>query len=120
MKVITDEKRIDELLARGVENIYPSKDDVRKALLSGKALSIYNGIDPTGPTLHIGHGSTLLKLRELQDLGHKIILLIGDFTGRIGDPTDKSATRKQLSTKEIKENLKDEIYVRGLFRNNFE
>ena len=107
MKVITDEKKIDELLSRGVENTYPSKDELKKALLTGKTLSIYNGIDPTGPSLHIGHGSTLLKLRELQDLGHEIILLIGDFTGRIGDPTDKSATRKQLSTKEIKTNLKN-------------
>ncbi len=106
MKVLIDEKKIDEVLARGVENIYPSKEEVKKALLSGKKLSIYNGIDPTGPTLHIGHGSVLLKLRDLQDLGHKIILLIGDFTGRIGDPTDKTATRKQLSVKEIKENLK--------------
>lgn len=106
MKVITDEKRIEELLSRGVENAYPSKEELKKVLQSGKVLTIYNGIDPTGPTLHIGHGSTLLKLRELQDLGHKIILLIGDFTGRIGDPTDKTATRKQLSTKEIKENLK--------------
>ena len=106
MKVITDEKKIDEVLSRGVENVYPSREEVKKTLLSGKTLSIYNGIDPTGPSLHIGHGSTLLKLRELQNLGHKIILLIGDFTGRIGDPTDKSATRKQLSVKEVKENLK--------------
>jgi len=106
MKVITNEKKIEEVLTRGVENVYPSKEEVKKVFLSGKVLSIYNGIDPTGPTLHIGHGSTLLKLRELQDLGHKIILLIGDFTGRIGDPTDKTATRKQLSSKEIKENLK--------------
>lgn len=105
-KVITDEKNIDELLSRGVENVYPSKDDLKRVLLSGKKLSIYNGIDPTGPTLHIGHGSTLLKLRELQDLGHEVILLIGDFTGRIGDPTDKSSTRKQLTTKEVKNNLK--------------
>jgi tyrosyl-tRNA synthetase len=106
MKVIIDEKKIDEVLSRGVENVYPSREILKNVLLSGKALSIYNGIDPTGPTLHIGHGSTLLKLREFQDLGHKIILLIGDFTGRIGDPTDKTATRKQLSVKEIKENLK--------------
>ncbi len=106
MKVITDEKRIDEVLTRGVENVYPSKEEVKKVLMSGRMLSVYNGIDPTGPTLHIGHGSTLLKLRELQDLGHKVILLIGDFTGKIGDPSDKTATRKQLSTKEIKENLK--------------
>ncbi len=106
MKVVNDEKKIDEFLTRGVENVYPSKDEVKKVLLSGKTLSIFNGIDPTGPTLHIGHGATLLKLREMQDLGHNVILLIGDFTGRIGDPTDKSATRKQLSVKEIKENLK--------------
>ncbi|MCC7160541.1 tyrosine--tRNA ligase [Candidatus Nomurabacteria bacterium] len=114
MSVITDEKRIDEFLKRGVENIYPSKEKVKKTLLSGKKLSIYHGIDPTGPTLHIGHGSVLLKLRELQDLGHRIILLIGDFTGRIGDPTDKSATRKQLSAKEIKENLKSYTKQAGM------
>lgn len=106
MKIVTDEKKIEEALTRGVENVYPSKEEVKKVLLSGKILSIYNGIDPTGPTLHIGHGATLLKLKEFQDLGHKIILLIGDFTGRIGDPTDKTATRKQLSVKQIKENLK--------------
>ena len=80
MKVVTDEKKIDDMLFRGVENVYPSRTEVKKAFLDGKSLSIYNGIDPTGPTLHIGHGSTLLKLREMQDLGHKVILLIGDFT----------------------------------------
>jgi tyrosyl-tRNA synthetase len=114
MKVITDEKLIEEVLTRGVENIYPSKEEVKKVFLSGRTLSIYNGIDPTGPTLHIGHGATLLKLRELQDLGHKIILLIGDFTGRIGDPSDKTATRKQLSTREIKENLKSYTKQAGM------
>ncbi len=106
MKVVTDEKKIEDFLSRGVESTYPSKEELKKALLSGKTLSVYNGIDPTGPTLHIGHGSTLLKLKEMQDLGHKVILLIGDFTGRIGDPSDKTATRKQLSAKEVKENLK--------------
>jgi tyrosyl-tRNA synthetase len=106
MSINIDVNKIEELLTRGVENVYPSTDELKKVLLSGKKLSIYNGIDPTGPTLHIGHGTTLMKLREFQDLGHKIILLIGDFTGRIGDPTDKGAVRKQLSTKEIKDNLK--------------
>ncbi len=113
-KIIINDKKIDVLLERGVENVYPSKDELKKALISGKKLSIYNGIDPTGPTLHIGHGATLLKLRELQDLGHDIILLIGDFTGRIGDPTDKSAVRKQLSTKEITKNLKNYTKQAGL------
>jgi len=117
MKVIIDEKKINDFLGRGVENIYPSKEELKKVLQSGKVLSVYNGIDPTGPTLHIGHGSTLLKLRELQDLGHKVILLIGDFTGRIGDPTDKTATRKQLSAKEIKENLKSYTKQAGMILN---
>jgi len=107
MKINTDEKKIQEFLTRGVENVYPSQQDFGRALRSGKQLTIYNGIDPTGPTLHIGHGVVLLKLRELQELGHKVILLIGDFTGMIGDPTDKTATRKKLTRKEVLANCKN-------------
>ena len=107
MKIDTDEKKIQEVLTRGVENVYPSRQDFEKALKSGKQLTIYNGIDPTGPTLHIGHGVVLLKLRQLQELGHRIILLIGDFTGMIGDPTDKTATRKKLTRKEVLVNCKN-------------
>lgn len=107
MKINTDEKKIEEILTRGVEDIYPSKEEFEKALRSGKHLTIYNGIDPTGPTLHIGHGVVLLKLRQLQELGHKIILLIGDFTGMIGDPTDKTAARKKLTRKEVLANCKN-------------
>jgi tyrosyl-tRNA synthetase len=107
MKINTDEKKIQEVLTRGVENIYPSGEEFEKALVSGKQLIIYNGIDPTGPTLHIGHGVVLLKLRELQNFGHKIILLIGDFTGMIGDPTDKTATRKKLTRAEVLDNCKN-------------
>ncbi|MFA5129136.1 MAG: tyrosine--tRNA ligase [Patescibacteria group bacterium] len=107
MKVSTDEKKIQEFLTRGVENVYPSREEFEKALRSGKQLTIYNGIDPTGLTLHIGHGVVLLKLRQLQELGHKIILLIGDFTGMIGDPTDKTATRKKLTRKEVLVNCKN-------------
>ncbi len=107
MKIDTDEKKIQEFLTRGVENVYPSRQDFEKALKSGKQLTIYNGIDPTGPTLHIGHGVVLLKLHQLQELGHKIILLIGDFTGMIGDPTDKTATRKKLTRKEVLVNCKN-------------
>lgn len=106
-KIITDEKKIEEVLTRGVENDYPSKEELAKALKSGKQLTIYNGIDPTGPTLHIGHGAVLLKLRQLQDLGHNIIILIGDFTATIGDPTDKSATRKPLTRKQVLQNAKN-------------
>ncbi len=107
MKISTDEKKINEVLTRGVENVYPSRDEFKKALASGRQLTIYNGIDPTGPTLHLGHGVVLLKLRQLQELGHKIILLIGDFTGMIGDPTDKTATRKKLTRAEVLANCKN-------------
>jgi tyrosyl-tRNA synthetase len=106
MKIITDEKKIEEILTRGVENIYPNREFLEKALKSGKELTIYMGIDPTGD-LHIGHSIPLRKLREFQDLGHHIIVLIGDFTAQIGDPTDKAATRKKLTRKQVLENAKD-------------
>jgi tyrosyl-tRNA synthetase len=102
-----DEAQIDSLLKRGVESIYPSADFLRSKLLGPKKLKIYLGIDPTGPTLHLGHVIPLMKLREFQNLGHEIILLMGDFTAMIGDPTDKTATRKQLTHKEVLLNLKN-------------
>lgn len=105
MKVITDEKKIDQLLERGVENVFV-KDVLKKKLLSGKRLKIYLGIDPTGPTLHLGHAIPIKKLKEFQELGHQVILLMGDFTAMIGDPTDKMAARKQLTHKEVLINLK--------------
>ena len=106
MKIDTDPKKIDELLARGVENIYPNKEFVKKLFLSGKKLKIYSGVDPTGPTLHLGHAIQLKKLGEFQKLGHEVILLIGDFTAMIGDPTDKAATRKQLTRRQVLNNCK--------------
>lgn len=107
MKVSTDAKKIEELLSRGVENIYPKKEFLEKELKSGRQLTLYTGYDPTAPTLHIGHGITMLKLRQFQDLGHKVIMLIGDFTGMIGDPTDKSAARKKLTREEVLANCKN-------------
>ena len=101
MPVSKDKKKIDELLTRGVENVYPSGKFLRSLLTSGKKLSLYVGYDPTAPTLHIGHGITMLKLRQFQELGHKIIFLVGDFTGMIGDPTDKLSERKALTRKEV-------------------
>jgi len=76
-------------------------------LLSGKRLNIKLGIDPTGPKIHLGRATQLLKLRDLQELGHKIILIIGDFTAMVGDASDKTAMRKALSPEEIKQNMKD-------------
>ena len=102
--MITDEKRIDEVLARGVENIF-IKEELRKKLLSGKKIRLYLGIDPTGADLHLGHVIPLWKLKDFQDLGHEVILLIGDFTARIGDPSGKDTARRPLSGKEIEENI---------------
>lgn len=95
-----------EMLLKGIQEILPSKDFLFKQLEDGKKLNIYAGIDPTGPTLHLGHMIVFKKLSEFQKLGHTVTLLIGDFTAMIGDPTDKMATRKVLTEKEIKENLK--------------
>ncbi len=99
--VETTPEKIESVLSRGVENIYPNKEFLRVALLKGDKLTFYLGIDPTAKTLHVGHSIILLKLKEFQDLGHKVILLIGDFTGMIGDPTDKKATRKRLTRSEV-------------------
>jgi len=105
-KASTDSVAIDELLTRGVAEVYPSCEALAAVLQSGKKLRIYNGIDPTAATLHIGHLASLQKLRQLQGLGHEVIMLIGDFTGMIGDPSGKSATRKQLTREQVDENAK--------------
>ncbi len=94
----------EDLLTRGVEEIVV-RDELKKKLESGARLKIYIGMDPTGPHLHIGHATNFLLLKRFQELGHEIILLIGDFTAKIGDPTDKNAARQPLSDDEIKENL---------------
>jgi len=98
--------KIKEALTRYVEKIYPSKGALEKVLRSGKKLTFYHGVDPTGPDLHLGHSTNLLLMHRLQNTGHKIIFLVGSFTARIGDPSDKDATRKPLAKKEIKKNLK--------------
>lgn len=97
---------IDNILTRGVSEILPDKDSLKK-LLENKKITIYQGFDPTGDSLHIGHFIGLRKLSKLQKLGHKVIFLIGDFTAMIGDPTDKSATRKKLTREEVENNFKN-------------
>ncbi len=99
------EEKIEKVVTRGVERIFPNEDFLREKLRSGEKLRIYLGIDPTGPTLHLGHVIVLRKLAQLQELGHEIILLIGDFTAQIGDP-DKAQVRKQLTHEEVLENAK--------------
>ncbi len=102
-----DEEKIEHLLEHAVENIYPSKEALEKRLASGKKMKLYLGVDPTSPKLHIGHAIGLRKLREFQDMGHEVILLIGSFTAMIGDPTDKLAARVQLTRKEVLKNAAD-------------
>jgi len=96
---------IKEVLERGVEEVLPSKEGLEK-LMSQRKITLYQGFDPTAKSLHLGHLAGIIKLKQFQRLGHKVIFLIGDFTGRIGDPTGKISARKQLSKKEVEENLK--------------
>ena len=106
MKIITDENKINEILTRSISKIYPSKEMLKNILLSGKQMRIYIGIDPTATYVHIGHSTNYILLKKFHKLGHKIIVLIGDFTARIGDPSDKTSLRKKLSALEVKNNLK--------------
>lgn len=100
------EEQIDELLTRSVVDILPSRDFLKKELLSGKKLKIYFGADATGTSLHIGHATNYLILERFRKLGHKIVVLIGDFTARIGDPSDRGAARVQLTREEVVANTK--------------
>jgi len=96
-----DNEKLEELLTRGVDAIYPSRELFEKRLRKTTPIRIYLGFDPTGKDLHMGHALQLRKLRQFQDLGHEVILLVGSFTGMIGDPTDKSATRNQLTKDQV-------------------
>jgi tyrosyl-tRNA synthetase len=93
------------IIERGTDEILPL-DELKKKLEKNKPLRIKLGMDPTAPDLHLGHTVVINKLKQLQDLGHEIIFLIGDFTGMIGDPTGKNVTRKPLTKDEVLENAK--------------
>lgn len=97
--------QLQELLTRGVSEIAPGKDTLEKVLLERK-IRVYLGIDPTGSLLTLGHSVVLRKLQQFADAGHEVILLIGNGTVRIGDPTGRDSTRPQLSDEQIKENFK--------------
>ena len=99
---------IDETLAiiqRGTDEILPL-EELKKKLEKNKPLRVKLGMDPTAPDLHLGHTVVINKMKQLQDLGHEIIFLIGDFTGMIGDPTGKNVTRKPLTKEDVRENAK--------------
>ena len=105
MKVVTDENKIDEVLSRGVHEVF-TKEELRKKLLSGKQLHFKLGTDVTGSFLHLGHSVIHRKLRDFQELGHKVTLIIGDFTTLVGDHSDKVDMRQETSVEEIKKNEK--------------
>lgn len=109
MEVLKDQKIIDRILNKGVEQILPSADALKELLLSGKKINVYQGFDPTAPTLHIGHSVGMRKLEDFRKLGHNVHFLIGDFTARIGDPSDKTSARVKLTKEEVENNMK--VYV---------
>lgn len=97
--------KVDEILTRGVAQILPSLGGLKK-LMEKKQITLYQGFDPSMPNLHLGNYVGLLKLRQFQKLGHRVIFLVGDFTGMIGDPTDKTSARKKLTREEVLKNSK--------------
>jgi len=105
----TEVKRQMEIYQQGVQEIIPSEElenKIAKSLLEKKPLKIKLGLDPSAPDVHLGHTVVLNKMRQFQENGHIIQLIIGDFTGKIGDPTGKSVARKQLTDEEVKHNAK--------------
>ncbi len=102
-----------EIIQRGADEILVEKELVDK-LKEGRPLRIKAGFDPTAPDLHLGHTVLINKLRQFQDLGHEVLFLIGDFTGMIGDPTGKSATRPPLTQEDVEENAKS--YQQQIFK----
>lgn len=106
IKISRDEKIITRILNKAVEEIVPDKSKMEALLKSGLQIKLYQGFDPTAPTLHIGHTVMMRKLEDFRKIGHKVFMLIGDFTGRIGDPSDKKSARKKLTQEQVNENLK--------------
>jgi len=101
------------VIRRGVDELLP-EEDLQEKLRSGRPLRVKAGFDPTAPDLHLGHTVLINKLRQFQDLGHDVLFLIGDFTGMIGDPSGKSATRPPLSREEVLSNA--ETYKEQVFK----
>src|SRR5690606_34898347 len=97
---------IDEVVSRGVSEVLPSRDSLLQ-LMDKKKIKVYLGIDPTGSLLTLGHSVVLRKLQQFADLGHEVILLIGNGTVRIGDPTGRDSTRPVLTDEEIRQNFKN-------------
>ena len=110
---MSDHQHAIDLIARGADEIL-KREDLEARLASGRPLRVKAGFDPTAPDLHLGHTVLLNKMRQFQDLGHQVIFLIGDFTGMIGDPTGKNATRKPLTREDVLANA--ETYAEQVFK----
>jgi len=106
MPINTDKEKIKDILTRGVEEVIDF-NHLKGRMEKGEILRVKFGVDPTGPKIHLGRAVPLRKLRAFQDMGHKIVLIVGDFTARIGDPSDKLEKRPMLSKEEIENNMKD-------------
>ena len=110
---MSDWQKALDIIKRGAAEVIPEELLIER-LKSGKPLRVKAGFDPTAPDLHLGHTVLLTKMRQLQDLGHHVMFLIGDFTGLIGDPTGKNITRKPLTPEEVAENA--QTYERQVFK----
>ncbi len=110
---MSDHQHAIDLIARGADEIL-KREDLEARLAAGRPLRVKAGFDPTAPDLHLGHTVLLNKMRQFQDLGHQVIFLIGDFTGMIGDPTGKNATRKPLTREDVLANA--ETYAEQVFK----
>ena len=114
-KISVDEQM--KIVMKGVDSLIDEKDlkeKLTKAQKEDKPLVVKLGLDPSAPDIHLGHTVVLRKMKQLQDLGHQVVIIIGDFTGKIGDPTGKSKTRKALTTEQVLENAK--TYQEQIFK----
>ena len=105
------------ILRSGAAQVVPEealKQKIADAITEGRPLNVKLGLDPSAPDIHVGHTVVLHKLRQFQECGHRVQLIIGDFTGRIGDPTGKSETRKQLSLEDVRRNA--ETYRKQIYK----
>src|SRR5215212_1065242 len=106
-----------EIFARGTEEILPEGELLKRLHVAAKEsrpLRVKQGFDPTAPDIHLGHTVGLRKLRQFQDLGHQIVLIVGDYTGMVGDPSGRSKTRPQLTEGEVESNAR--TYLEQFFR----
>ena len=105
------------IIAKGADEIISVeelREKLKNSVKTGKPLVVKLGLDPSAPDIHLGHTVVLRKIKQLQDLGHQAVIIIGDYTGRIGDPTGKSKTRKPLSEQEVVRNA--QTYQKQVFK----